>query len=174
MSSADGRADLHIRLKRHRDASASLTLTRKDGSVTWQRQKGALALVFPQHDLTHYAVETTLNCRGAFFGLIADGWELSDFGKPYARGPIPSEVREVEMLVGLFEGRRPDTAGWRASEINLQLQQLATDSKFAQTVLPRTLTDADVASVRDLRASLLDHWQRTDTGDALELEFTRS
>ena len=72
---------LRIRLKRHSDLSASLTLTRRDGSVTWQRQRGSLALVFPSHDLTHYAVESTLGYRGTlrygyarFGGSRASRW----------------------------------------------------------------------------------------------------
>ena len=48
---------LTIRLKRHPDGSASLTCTRADGSVTWQRQQGQLAIVFPPHDLTHFAID---------------------------------------------------------------------------------------------------------------------
>ena len=55
--------DLAIRLKRHSDGSASLTCTRADGSVTWQRQRGQLGMVFPSHDLTHFAVETALGYR---------------------------------------------------------------------------------------------------------------
>jgi hypothetical protein len=167
-------ADLHVRLKRHRDFSASLTLTRRDGSVTWQRQKGSLALVFPQHDLTHYAVESTLGYRGAFYGLVADGWEINDFAKPWPRGLIPVEAREVEMLVGLFDGMRRDRATWDAAEINRQMQELVRDSKFAGDIAPRVLTDADVTAVRALRDSLVDRWSRIEPGGTLELEFVRS
>jgi hypothetical protein len=166
-------ADLHIRLKRHADGSASLTLTRRDGTVTWQRQKGSLALVFPQHDLTHYAIESTLGYRGAFYGLVADGWEITDFAKPWPRGPIPVEAREVELLVGLFDGMRRDRATWDAGEINRQLQSLVDDSKFATHIAPRVLSDADVAAVRQLRDSLLDRWGMIEPGGALELEFAR-
>ena len=88
---------LSIHLKRHADGSASITLTRADGTVTWQRQKGKLALVFPPHDLTHYAVETTLGYQHAFYGLVADGWDISDFAAPWPRGPVPGEGREVEL-----------------------------------------------------------------------------
>lgn len=165
--------DLRIRLKRHADGSASLTLTRRDGSVTWQRQQGSLALVFPQHDLTHYAVESTLDYRGAFYGLVADGWEINDFAKPWPRGPIPVEAREVEMLVGLFDGMRPDRRTWDAAEINRQMRELVVDSKYADHIAPRVLTDADVATVRALRDSLLARWAATEPGSALELEFNR-
>lgn len=167
-------ADLRIRLKRHTDGSASLTLTRRDGSVTWQRQKGSLALVFPQHDLTHYAVESALGYRGAFFGLVADGWEIADFAKPWPRGPIPVEAREVEMLVGLFDGMRPDRTSWDAAEFNRQFEALVAESQFAGEITPRALLEADVARVRELRNSLLERWGTTTHGEALDLEFDRS
>jgi hypothetical protein len=163
--------DLRIRLKRHSDLSASLTLTRRDGSVTWQRQKGSLALVFPQHDLTHYAVESTLGYRGAFYGLVADGWEINDFATPWPRGPIPVEAREVEMLVGLFDGMRADRGNWDAAELNRQLRQLAADSKFAGDLTPRILRDAEVDAVRQTRDALLQRWAAIEAGSAMELEF---
>ena len=82
------RPDLEIRLKRHADGSASITLIRADGTVTWQRHSGSLALVFPSHDLTHYAVEQPLGYAGAFFGLVADGWDISDFAMTVSRASV--------------------------------------------------------------------------------------
>lgn len=52
--------EMHIRLKRAADGSSALTCVRADGSMTWQVQRGSLGLVFPTHDLTHYAVETSV------------------------------------------------------------------------------------------------------------------
>lgn len=97
---------LTIRIKRHADGSASLRCSRADGTATWQRQRGGYALVFPSHDLTYYAVETTLGYAHGFFGLIADGWDISDFSMPWSRGPLPPEALEVELIVGLFESER--------------------------------------------------------------------
>ena len=164
---------LDIRLKRHADGSASITLTREDGTVTWQRQKGSLALVFPLHDLTHFAVEQTLGYRFAFYGLVADGWDISDFSAPWPRGPIPVEAREVEMVVGLFDGVRRDREHWDAAELNAQLQQLAADSKFARGLIPRAVRDDDLARVRAARSELLSRWAALAGGEALELVFTR-
>ena len=42
-------------------------------TATVQRQKGSLGLVFPPHDLTHFAIETELGYTGGFYGLVADG-----------------------------------------------------------------------------------------------------
>ena len=164
---------LDIRLKRHADGSASITLTRADGTVTWQRQKGSLALVFPSHDLTHYAVEQTLGFRHGFFGLVADGWEIADFTTPWPRGPIPAEAREVEMVVGLFDAMRRSRESRDAVELNAQLQQVAADSKFSDSLMPRALTQDDIERIRALRDSLLARWGATAPGHALALEFTR-
>ena len=173
MSRVEPFPHLDIRLKRHSDGSASLTLTRADGSVTWQRQKGSLALVFPSHDLTHYAVEQTMGFRYGFFGLVADGWEIADFSTPWPRGPIPAEAREVEMVVGLFDAMRRSRDSWDAQELNAQLQQVAADSKFSGSLMPRALTNDDIGHIRALRDSLLERWGATAPGDALALEFTR-
>ena len=164
---------LRIRLKRHSDGSASITLTRADGSVTWQRQRGSLALVFPSHDLTHYAIEQTLSYPAGFYGLVADGWDVSDFAFPWPRGPIPAQAREVEMVVGLFDGERRDRAHWDSAGFNAQLQQLATCGKFAGSLVPRTMSDDDLERVRAVRTALLARWGATPSGNVLELEFTR-
>ncbi len=165
--------DLKIRLKRHPDGSASITLTRADGTVTWQRQKGSLAMVFPSHDLTHYAVEQTLGYRSAFYGLVADGWEISDFAMPWRRGPIPHEIREVELIVGLFDGIRSKREGWNALQLNTELERLAADSRFARSVCLRTLTDDELGHIRVVRNDLLARWGATTRGHVLELDFTR-
>lgn len=74
--------DLVVRIKKKTDGSAALSCVRADGTTTWQRQEGQLGRFFPLHDLTHLAVETVLGFRRAFFGLLAEGWDMSDFGKP--------------------------------------------------------------------------------------------
>ena len=163
--------DLAVRLKRHSDGSASLTCTRADGSVTWQRQQGTLGAVFPPHDLTHYAVETTLGYRHAFFGLVADGWDISDFAAPWPRGAVPGEAREVELLVGLFDGMRRDKDHWTAAEFNEQMRELATDAKYAGIMNLRTLSAEDIERVRAVRNELLTRWWALAPGEAMELRF---
>jgi len=167
------RPGLAIRLKRHADGSASITLTRGDGTVTWQRQSGSLALVFPSHDLTHYAVEQTMGYGSAFYGLVADGWDIPDFGTPWPRGPIPDEAREAEMVVGLFDGMRRDRGDWSAATLNTLLAELVASSKYAHSLVPRRLSDEDVARVRARRDALLDQWAATAQGSSLELTFSR-
>ena len=165
---------LSIRFKRHADGSASISCTRADGSVTWQRQNGKLGMVFPPHDLTHYAVETVLGCRAAFYGLLARGWEINDFAKPWPRGPVPAEAIEVELLVGCFDAERRQAVQWTAQEFR---DHCATyvESRAATNheviAMPRALTESDLHRVRAVRDALLQQWQATAAGDELVLEF---
>ena len=68
-------SSLQVNLKKISAEKSSLHCRRADGSVTWSR----VHAFYPGHDLTHFAVETGLGLRQGFFGLIAGGWELSDF-----------------------------------------------------------------------------------------------
>ena len=102
--------DLLIRIKKKSDGSAALSCVRADGSVTWQRQDGL------QGDLTHYAVETVLRYPRGFYGLLAEGWDFSDFGRPWPRGPLPSEALASELLVGFLDGERAAGVEWSARD----------------------------------------------------------
>jgi len=90
-------ARLVIQIKKKTDGSAALSCRRGDGSVTWQRQDGQQGRFFPLHDLTHYAVETVLHHPRGFYGLVAEGWDLGDFGKPWPRGPMTVEALASEL-----------------------------------------------------------------------------
>jgi hypothetical protein len=163
--------DLTIRIKKKRDGSAVLTCERADGSRTWQNQRGALAGVFPPHDLTHYAVETVLGYQHGFYGLIADGWEITDFAKPWARGPIPAEAREAEFVVSILETERRMGAHWTAADLAEHAGTYAAAGNLAAA--PRVLSDAELARIRAVRAELLQQWYALPDGETIELAFQR-
>jgi hypothetical protein len=147
---------LQIEIAKQPDGAGVLRCTRQDGSVTWQKQTRHAAH-FALHDLTHYAVETALGYRRGFFGLIAEGWDVDDTTGKGARGALPPEAVEVERIVGLFDAERGSGVLWTPEEFN----------EFA----PRSLTDADIRSVRTLRADLFHRWFAIAPGQRLELEF---
>ena len=168
--------DLTIRLKRHPDHTASLTCIRRDGSSTWQRQRGKLGAVFPPHDLTHYAVEQTLGFCHGFYGLIADGWDIDDFAKPWPKGAIPVEAQEVELIVGFFDTERLSmhhltSEGYR-EHVERYLASRASKKRDALGAV-RTLTDAELERVRVCRAELFERWWNVMPGEVLELPFER-
>jgi hypothetical protein len=160
---------LSIRIKKNADGSAALTLTRADGSVTWQRQRGAQGQFFPRHDLTHFAVETSLGHRRGFYGLVADGWNITDFGTPWPRGPIPDDADPSELIVGLLDAERATGERWAASDFNDKIAAYYRDH-FAGAPT-RTLSDDDLARIRRRRADLFAAWDAVQPGQALELTF---
>lgn len=162
--------DLVIRIKKKNDGSAALSCRRPDGTTTWQRQEGVQGAFFPMHDLTHYAVETVLGHRQGFFGLLADGWDLTDFGPPWRRGAMPQEAGVSEFIVGVLDRERGAALEWTAAEFNA-----AADIYFARQGVASQwrLSDADLGRIRARRAELFQQWKSLAPGDTLELEFTR-
>jgi len=161
---------LVIAIKKKSDGSASLACRRADGSVTWQRQEGAQGRFFPRHDLTHYAVETVLGLDQAFYGLVASGWELSDFGHPWPRGPMPVEAIAAELIVGYLDSERAAGTTWSAEEFNAK----AATYHGVRGESPRLeLREADLDLIRQTRAALFARWDALPKGDTLELPFPR-
>jgi hypothetical protein len=113
---------LRIKFTKRTDGGYVIACTRPDGSVTWQR--GTTAAFFPVHDLTHYAVETELKHKRGFFGLLAEGWDFTDFSSDWPRGRIPADAEPAELIVGLLDSERSggggrDGAPMTAAELNL-------------------------------------------------------
>ena len=161
---------LTIRIKKNTDGTAALSCTRSNGTVTWQRQRGAQGMFFPRHDLTHYAVETVLGFRSAFYGLIADGWDLSDFGPPWPRGRIPEEAGVAELIVGFLDAERASPTRWTADDFNDKATIYYREHNLPTT--PPTLTDDDLTRIRQRRAELFAEWEAVPPGARSKCRFT--
>jgi hypothetical protein len=161
-----------VQLSRRADGSVVLRCVRADGSATWQRQDGPRALFFAFHDLTHYAVETTLGFRAGFYGLLADGWDIADTGGKGARGPLPDETVLVEQIVGLLDRERVGGAApMSAAEIAEQLRVLAAGGRLARA--PGPIDDARLDAARARAGELHARWAALAPGETLELPFDR-
>lgn len=150
---------LLIQFTKQLGGAVVIRCTRSDGSTSWQKQTKHAAH-FILHDLTHYAVETTLGYRQAFFGLIADGWNIEDTTGKGARGPLPLEAIEAETIVGLFDSERAYTTLWTEGEFN--------------SCAPRSLSAAEIKRIRDIRDSLFQKWFALEPDQKLELTFQPS
>jgi hypothetical protein len=157
-----------ISIKKKTDGSASLSCKRPDGSVTWQRQDGQQGRFFPLHDLTHYAVETVLGLDGAFYGLVAAGWNLTDFGNPWPRGPMPPDAGAAELIVGFLDTERASGTVWTAEDFNAKAAAYHDTRGGAPSL---RLTEADLTNIRAARRALFDRWDALPAGDTLELSF---
>ena len=161
---------MRIEFLRRADGTMTLRCIRADGSVTWQSQRAAShATFFALHDLTHYAVETTLGYRAGFFGLIAAGWEIDDTTGKGKRGPLPAEARLVEHLVGALDRERTSPQPWSAAEFNALLEKVGEAG--APGSRPRVLTDDDLARVRERWSELSARWAALAPGEVLALPF---
>jgi len=160
--------ELRICLTKHADGGAVLRCIREDGSATWQRQHGRTAAFFPLHDLTHFAIETELGLRRAFYGLIAAGWDIEETTGKSPRGAVPPEALAVERLVGAFDLERAGSVAWDVSELNEHCCGPAVESGQR---LPRPLDENDLARIRSRIGELLARWATLPTGDTLELSF---
>jgi hypothetical protein len=157
-----------IRIKKSADGRTALSCTRSDGTSTWQRQEGAQANFFPRHDLTHYAVETVLGLREGFYGLVAGGWDLSDFGTPWPRGKLPKDANLIEIIVGFFDRERALGEMGTAAELNADLAAYCEENGIQA---PDEFTEEHLSLVRKKRGELFAQWEAVEPGDALELPF---
>ncbi len=150
-------------LVHHRpDGIAILRCERADGSVTWQRHTSKNSRYFPPHDLTHYAVETTLGLCDAFYGLVARGWDLADFGAPWPRGKLPPEATMAEFLVGCLDLERLQGELQMAEEINARGVDQCGDAW-------RAVTDEELARIRALAKELVARWLALPPDGEIEL-----
>ena len=159
---------LTIRIKKNPDGGTSLTCTRTDGTVTWQRRQSQQAAFFPRHDLTHFAVETVLAQRNGFYGLLAAGWDLSDFGTPWPRGRIPPEADVSEAIVGFLDVERASGERVGAAQLNELLAERCAEHGYGA---PRLITEEELREVRRRRAELFAQWEAVPAGEALELIY---
>lgn len=161
--------ELSVRLKKGSDGDAVLSCVRADGSATWQRNEGSRGRFFVLHDLTHYAVETVLGHRRGFFGLVAEGWDLEDFGSPWPRGPLPPEMDPSEAIVGLLDAERSQGIEIDASTF----RETYTDAEGKLPAGLADLSDDALDHVRARRTELFALWEALPVGNTLELLFDR-
>jgi hypothetical protein len=159
---------LKIQITKRTDGGAVLKCTREDGTSTWQKQEGKHAAFFPLHDLTHYAVESELAIRDAFYGLIAQGWEIDDTTGKGTRGTLPEIAIFVENVVGTLDTERGSGSRWTAEEFN---ESCALYAVNGGRPVPRALTDDELARIRKRRAELFAQWSELPAGQSLNLRF---
>ena len=166
--------ELRIRIKKNPDGTGSLACVRADGSATWQRQSERLARFFPLHDLTHYAVETALGFRRGFYGLVAEGWDIGDFGTPWPRGRIPADAEPAELIVAALDQERATGATATAADVNASIALFDGQHGMPGGARPHhVVTEDDLARARAAARPLHERWLALPPGETLELSYAR-
>ncbi|HEY8061587.1 MAG TPA: hypothetical protein VID74_02260 [Gemmatimonadales bacterium] len=153
--------DVLIQFKKGRDSRPTLTCVRNDGSRTWSQ----VHPFFPEHDMTHLAVERALGLREAFFGLVARGWSLDRFAEPGMSRQLPAEAMLAEHLVGLLDRERAAGTRRMAIEVTDELQA-------SLPAVGRAITEDQLEQIRGDRAEMLAAWQALPAGSTLEFEYS--
>ncbi len=78
----------------------TITCKRPDGTAT--RMEADVFMVI--NDLAHYVVETELKVSKGFYGLLSQGFDITNFEKKQKITPasIPAEGTQMEIIVGLL------------------------------------------------------------------------
>src|SRR5436190_2800556 len=125
---------LKVQFARGKDKKDVLSVVRADGSQSWQHQQPGI----PVHDLTHFAIESTLGLKNGFYGLLAQGWDITRLTDKDVRSILPAEGLWTEFVVGLVQTERLSPEPLSAGEFN---QMLDTEKKNRDFVFPRVVTE---------------------------------
>ena len=153
-----------IHLKKGKDGPSTLACVRGDGSRTWAK----VHPFFPEHDLTHCAVEGVLGFTEAFFGLVGSGWQLDDFTLPRTRSRLPLEALLAESIVGVLDLERGMKLTLAAHDVNATL---ADGLRTQRVIADRRLSEGELEAIRSLRDQLVAKWHATAPGQTLEVPF---
>jgi hypothetical protein len=155
---------LEVRFKRGKDKKDVLAVVREDGSQSWQHQQPGI----PVHDLTHFAVESTLGLKNGFYGLLAQGWDISRLVDKDVRSILPVEGLWTEFVVGLIQTERLSTEPFTAAEFN---EMLAKEKNNHSLRFDRQLTEDELRKIRETFATLIFQWRSLPPGGELTLHF---
>ena len=106
-----------------------------------------------------------------FIGLLAEGWDISDFGKPGTKDRVPDDGAFAELIVGYFDLERATGVMGSADEYNEKMQEHYRDRSLPASSL--RVTDEQLDRIRQRRAELFARWNALPPGDVFELTFDR-
>ncbi len=144
----------------------TITCKRPDGTSTWM----AAETFMVTHDLTHYVVEINLNIHQGFYGLLAQGIDITDFEKKQKISPasIPADGIRMEILVGLFLTERND--GRQLVDFNAAYRESCQKFHLATESLPEPL----LQSMRRQIGEIIIKWHNLPVGNCLVFNFPAS
>jgi hypothetical protein len=111
-----------------------------------------------------------LGYRCGFYGLVAAGWNLSDFGQPWPKGALPPKALLAELLVGFLDSERAAGVEWPAAQFAAMAATYGAEHGMNVTC---HVTDGELARIRAQRRELFTHWAALPAGATLELRFPR-
>ena len=155
---------MEISITKKKDKDPVISCMRKDGSVTWMRADS----FFVMHDLCHYAVESILEIKKGFYGMLAAGIDINDFALPKDQRnfELTDEALLAEHLVNLLviehnQGRLDDFMGTLRSSYSINDGILTA----------RAVEEQKINEIRIKYGQLLQQWKSLPIPGSLLLEF---
>jgi hypothetical protein len=159
---------LTFRLKKNADAKAQLILVREDGTHT-AGTIGPTDGYGPVHDLTHFAIESTLGVDDGFLGLCASGWEISDFEVRGTPARLPAGAIFAEVAAGELS-RQLLTRQVTSLEDFLWAIDLTFKQHPGGVDRPQ-ITEEQFNTIHALIAEQWKRWRELEANGVLELTF---
>ena len=142
-----------------------ISCKRKNGTVTWMHSSS----FFITHDLCHYAVETKLSLKKAFYGMLADGTDINDFELPKEQRPfqLTEEAIIAEHLVNLL------TIEYSQGRMENFIQTLK-EGYIKENYVSESpeIEPEKIDDTRNLFEKLMKQWALVPEGDTMTLNFT--
>lgn len=155
---------LTVRISKGKDARDLLVCEREDGTSTWHRVSDGM----PVHDLTHLAVESTLGLADAFYGLVADGWDIESFAVPGASRRLPGIALWTEVVVFLLQTEFANGILQDPASFNGTLAAIGGAKHLSYS---RHLSPEELETIRGRVRGWCDEWSALEPGGELVFKF---
>ncbi len=141
-----------------------LSCRRNDGTITWSY----VSSFFIIHDLCHYAVETILPLKKAFFGMIQGGTEITEFDLPKEHRNIllTEEAFFAEQLVNLLNIEY--SQGRMENFIEIFNAIYTNKDGFDLVSL---ITEKKLGEIRNASNEVMQRWQSLHENETMTLLF---
>jgi hypothetical protein len=155
---------MEIRFTKGRDKPGIFTCIRKDGSLSWCNVNYQQI----EHNFIHYAVETILNIKDGFYGIIGRGLGLEDFDHEIKEGSLASSgIKKAEYMAYLLQKEIKDDRIY--PDFNTVLSELLV-SKGLEVIEP--LTNIQLAAIRKTVKRLMVAWGQLEPNHSIILYYT--
>src|SRR6266487_3336399 len=155
---------MEIKFLKKEDDKHVLVCSRKDRTSTWIH----LDAFFLHHDLVHYAVETTLQFKSAFYGMIAKGISITDFelSKDQRNIELSDEALYAENIVNLI---MMESYQGKLDNFNATLHESLQQNKFFLN--PVFVADEQLQAIHNAYLHLTQQWNKLQKGESITFHF---
>ena len=153
-----------IQIKKRANSKHIISYVRDGLETYWIEADNFLVL----HDICHFAIETTLGYKSAFWGLVNSGINPSDFEDKEKRDRLnlSNEAWYAEHLANLFLIEYTQGAFGNINEV---FKQCMLEHNPSIAIIQ--FSDAEIEAIRTSLHQLINSWNMVEDGNFLTLEF---